>query len=289
MLNTKYNRLLAGLFSRRVMMSVLEGQFPRSVVETLEVSGAHSLLREGWSVGRCFDEIYSILEKSYRCEYVYKNTLARAILAKYHEEQSAFLSEFRVDNCIADFLVLNGSSAVYEIKTELDGFDRLERQIATYKKAFDHIFVVTHPNQYERLKNRISDDVGIILLHAGGELEKVREAQSNKSNVDCGTLFNGLRRNEYYQLINNQYGYIPDTRPAERYTVCRALVEELGPETVHDEMVNLLKGRCAQTRMAAARDVVPKSLTMAYLASPFTKRQDGNFLSSLSRSLNKYI
>ena len=46
---------------------------------------------------------------------------------------------------------------VYEIKTDLDTFDRLETQIRDYFKAFNHVCVVTSEHQFshacELLKN----------------------------------------------------------------------------------------------------------------------------------------
>lgn len=54
------------------------------------------------------------------------------------------MSEFWVDMSKADSVVLNGTSTVYEIKTEFDNLSRLPQQLTDYSKVFDHINVVTH-------------------------------------------------------------------------------------------------------------------------------------------------
>jgi len=80
--------------------------------------------------GECISEIYQYLKKEYQNEYFYKNTLLNKLLLGIHSPRTTTaLTEVPVGNSKADFILLNGKAVVYEIKTELDTFDRLETQM----------------------------------------------------------------------------------------------------------------------------------------------------------------
>ena len=89
-------------------------------------------------------EIYQYLGSSYRNEYFYKNTLLNKLIISVHRlKTTTALTEVPVAKSKADFIMINGKAIVYEIKTELDTFERLETQLRDYYKAFDHVCVVT--------------------------------------------------------------------------------------------------------------------------------------------------
>ncbi len=163
-IETKYYRYLSQLFSRNTLVSICDGKIGQSLINVLKVSGYHKKISNSITVGELYDDLYDFLFENYRCEYIYKNLLANEILEQYHSESSSILTEFRVNNCLADFVILNGTSCVYEIKTELDTFDRLDRQISAYRKTFDKIFVVTHYSHLDRLISKVDDSVGIICM-----------------------------------------------------------------------------------------------------------------------------
>ena len=89
-------------------------------------------------------EVYNVLKDEYRNEYYYKNTLLNKLLLGVHSiNTTTALTEIPIAKSKADFVLINGKAVVYEIKTELDNFDRLESQISDYYKAFDHVAVGT--------------------------------------------------------------------------------------------------------------------------------------------------
>ena len=51
--------------------------------------------------------------------------------------------EIRSVKSRGDVAILNGTSTVYEIKSHYDSFDRLDGQLADYKRVFDHIYLAT--------------------------------------------------------------------------------------------------------------------------------------------------
>ncbi|HEY3325798.1 MAG TPA: sce7726 family protein, partial [Novimethylophilus sp.] len=110
-----------------------------------------------------YDALFMQLHNDYRHEYIYKNAIAEKVLLGKHNLNTAFmLTEFAVDCCKADVVVLNGTSHVYEIKSEMDNFDRLERQLNAYKKMFDLITVITTEGLFDAVKSRVDETVGIM-------------------------------------------------------------------------------------------------------------------------------
>ena len=68
------------------------------------------------------------------------------------------LTEIPIAKSKADFVLINGKAVVYEIKTELDNFDRLENQINDYYKAFDHVAVVTCKRKSSGIEEKDRND-----------------------------------------------------------------------------------------------------------------------------------
>lgn len=72
--------------------------------------------------------------------------------------------------------MINGKAVVYEIKTALDNFERLEGQLEDYYKAFSRVVVVTAEQHYEELKKRLKDSpAGIYVLTSKGTLSIKKE------------------------------------------------------------------------------------------------------------------
>ena len=76
------------------------------------------------SLKSLLDDLYQLLLAHYRCEYVYKNSVATSLFLNGHNPKDAYLtSEFRSAQSRADVVILNGTSTIYEIKTEYDSLE----------------------------------------------------------------------------------------------------------------------------------------------------------------------
>ena len=115
-------------------------------------------------------EIYQYLKKEYQNEYYYKNTLLNKLLLGVHSPRTTTaLTEVPVGNSKADFILINGKAIVYEIKTALDNFDRLDGQIEDYYKAFSRVVVVTSEKNFDDVQQRLQNSpTGICLLTKKG-------------------------------------------------------------------------------------------------------------------------
>lgn len=242
------------------------------------------------TVGEFYDAIFKILVREYRHEYIYKNAIAEKILLGKHSLKTAsMLTEFRVDDCKADVVVLNGTSHVYEIKSEMDSFDRLDRQLAAYRKVFDFISVITTERLYETVKERISKDVGIMVLANRGyqfRKEPCREAISNRAHVDPFVIFDSLQRREYLKIIRDQFNislaHLPNT---QIYSAAKSYFANLSSVKAHNAMVEVLKHRRDVLRVADFVTNVPSSLKAASLTLRLTNEERSRFVELLCKDI----
>ena len=77
--------------------------------------------------------------------------LNKLLLGRHSINTTTALTQIPINKSKADFILINGKAVVYEIKTELDNFERLKNQINDYYKAFSHVCVVTCEEYYKKL------------------------------------------------------------------------------------------------------------------------------------------
>jgi hypothetical protein len=203
-LDTRYHNQLSQVFSNSLLNNAISGDcFQLKIL--FEKSGFKT--RKNKTVQDSLSALYKYLSLNYRTEYVYKNTIANELhLLKHDLNKSTLLTEFRSDNSKADVVIVNGTTSVYEIKTELDSLDKLPNQLNSYCKLFDKIHVVTHEKFLEKVLKVADKSIGLILLDSNLKLNEIRKAKSNKNNLDPNAIFDSLRKQEYLSIIKNHYG-----------------------------------------------------------------------------------
>ena len=190
-------------------------------------------------------KIYKYMLKNYRNEYFYKNTLLNKLLLGRHSlNTTTALTQVPIGKSKADFVMINGKAVVYEIKTELDSFERLNSQLADYYKAFNHVCVVTCERNYEKLSGILKDTpVGICILSNRNTLQFRKEPQENNGNLNYEALFKVLHRHEFENIILNYYGKLPETTPVFFYDECFSLFSKIALEEVYLMVLKMLKRR----------------------------------------------
>lgn len=94
------------------------------------------------------------------------------LLGVHSPRTTTALTEVPIGNSKADFILINGKAVVYEIKTALDNFDRLDVQIKDYYKAFSRVVVVTPEENFESLWPKLQNSpAGICVLTKKNTLE----------------------------------------------------------------------------------------------------------------------
>lgn len=157
--------------------------------------------------GELISEIYSYMSKEYRNEYFYQNTLLnKLLLGKHSINTTTALTQIPISKSKADFILINGKAVVYEIKTALDTFERLNTQIRDYYKAFNHVCVVTSEIQFEQACDLLKNtNVGVYCLTSREKLSmtKRKEPIADDSQLDHTTIFKILHKSELKILFKS--------------------------------------------------------------------------------------
>jgi len=216
-----------------------------------------------------FERAYAVLLKSYRNEYVYKNVLVSKIVFGRHSPRTASaLLELPVGSSIADLLVLNGTSSVYEIKTDLDNLDRLKSQVADYLTCFENVNVVSSLSRIDAVERIVPRRVGLIAIRNSGALSTVRPSIPGLEGIRLDRLFEVLRRAEVIEVLRNTIGYELDVPPGDVWRRTKALFTALPVSQAHSEALLQLRARGLRSSVLASDPALPHSLrAAAYSAS----------------------
>lgn len=189
--------------------------------------------------------IYKYMATNYRNEYFYQNTLLNKLLLGRHSiNTTTALSQVPIENSKADFILINGKAVVYEIKTELDTFDRLETQLNDYYKAFNHVCVVTCESNYNKLYDILKDSkVGIYVLTKKNTIQFKKDPEQDNTKITHDALFKILRKHEYEAIILNYFGELPKTTQVFHYEECLKIFKQIPLEIAYAEFLVELKKR----------------------------------------------
>ncbi len=180
--------------------------------------------------GELLSEIYAHLGKEQRNEYYYMNTLLNKLLVGIHSiNTTTALSQIHIGKHIADFVMINGEGRVYEIKSDLDNFDRLCDQLSDYFKAFSKVSVLSTIHEYENVERILAElgdmgkAVGIYVMNDNNlwfSSKIRREPQQFDANLDHTCIFKLLRKREYEDVLLHYFGEIPQVKPVFHFRAC---------------------------------------------------------------------
>ena len=112
----------------------------------------HSFLNSEDEFDKCFVNLYSfdyklifgsekknkflfnVLKHYYHNDYYVRYSFINKVLKK---SSAISFEELPVENSRVDLASINGKSVAYEIKSEFDNYERLEKQINDYSKCFE--------------------------------------------------------------------------------------------------------------------------------------------------------
>jgi hypothetical protein len=124
--------------------------------------------------------------------------------------------------------LLNGEAKIYEIKTDLDNLDKLEKQIVNYSQFGNKVYIVASYNHIQKLLEKYSNStVGLIEFTKKDTLSTVKEAESYSDKFDHTCIFKTLRKQEYLEIIQECYGGIPEVPNTLIFRECLKLAKQL--------------------------------------------------------------
>lgn len=216
-------------------------------------------------------DIYKVLSKLHRNEYFYQNTLLnKLLLGKHSVNTTTALTQLPIAKSKADFVLINGKAVVYEIKTELDSFDRLKTQLSDYYKAFNTVCVVTSENQYARAYEILKESpVGINVLTSKNQLSLSLRKDPIEYN-DClnhRIIFKLLRKYEFENILMEYFKCLPSSCQAFYYEACLDMFSQIPMQIAYKMLLKQLKQR-NQVKIKNFKNVPYELKSLIYFLSP---------------------
>lgn len=251
----------------------------------LELTSSQDLVRN------FFDAAFSLLKrKNYRHEYIYKAAITHKILLGTHSLQTAvMLNEFRACNNKADSVILNGTSTVYEIKSERDSLTRLEQQISSYRKVFAKVNVITGENHLNSVLTTVPQDVGVLLLTDRFQISTIREAINSPERTIPEAIFDSIQLLEAKKILKNGGFEIPKLPNTQMHSALRKQFLTLTPLEAHEGMVRVLRSTRSLLPLADLVSALPCSLQTAVLSTSLRKQDHVKLVNAMNTPINEAL
>jgi hypothetical protein len=288
-LNSSQLAAAARLFSSAVVKEMARTGRSPMFGRLANESGLASLRLSEGVVGNFFDEAFSLLKKkAYRYEYVYKAAVTHKLLLGVHSLRSAsMLSEFRIGACKADLVILNGTSTVYEVKSERDNLDRLKSQIAAYRKVFARVNVIAAEEHISCVTANVPAEVGILVLNDRYRISTIREAENRPEAIDSCAVFESLTKEEALQVLE-RLGYTRPNVPNTRFHAeMLRIFAEIAPVNLHECMLGVLKETRSLRPLSSLIQELPKSLQTAVITTPLHQRDYSNLIAAVNTPISE--
>jgi hypothetical protein len=238
------------------------------------------------SLGLLLEALYELMTTSYCNEYIYKNSVLNELLKRYSLSSTTLLDEFKVGKSVADLVLINGETKVFELKTDLDTLSRLENQLNDYRKAIEKIYIVASQKYINYMLDKYSEsDFGIIELRDGIDLHFHKEALPNKLYFEHEIIFKMLRKNEYSHILRDKFGYLPDVPNTLYYKECLELSCQIDVIEFQSLAFSKLKERKLRIPEIFTDSVIPKSLRFLCHTLDLEKGQYASFLNLLNQKI----
>jgi hypothetical protein len=227
--------------------------------------------------------LYKIFQKQYRCEYIYKNNLVLKLIKEHSLKTTLILNELKISASKADLVMLNGAVRIFEIKTELDSLTKLSKQLFDYQKFADEVSIVTDEKNGEKLKVEYTNtNLGIIVLDTKNNLQTIKEATSNTELFEFDTIFKILRKQEYLDLVADNFGFVPDVPNTLIFKACYKLLSSIDIIDFQKQVLNKLKERKLQKPDLLKSSNTPKELKHICNSLDFNENEYHKFYNFLA-------
>lgn len=274
----KYDQVQISAISRLFSPSVFKEMARRGksplFARLAEEGALQNMVKGHEPISKVFDTAFNHLkQKSNRNEYIYKAAITHKVLLGIHSlTTAAMLTEYRTGSSKADVVILNGTSTVYEIKSERDNLDRLQLQIEDYRRIFSNVNVIAGIDHAEAIIKIIPHDVGILSLTDRYQISTLREAKEDVSKVEVCSIFDSVQLKEAKMILQMYQVEIPKVANTQMYDVVREKFLSLSRQQAHSGMVEILKKTRNLKFLEALTKKLPSSLLAAALSAKVNKR-----------------
>lgn len=275
---------LSRLFSSTVVRELAAKGSSAVFARLVHQSGATFRSQRVRSVKDAFDAAFDVLKtEGLRDEYIYKAALTHRILMGTHSLRTAcMLTEFRTGKSKADVVILNGTTTVYEIKSERDSLARLEQQVENYRKVFASVYVIASESHVDAVLDATPGDVGVMSLSRRFKISPRRKAKNQPDRICPLTVFEALRTAEAADVVLNAGLSLPDVPNTRIRSELRSRFVRLAPEVIHAGMLRTLKRTRDLLPLAQLVDRLPLSLHAAALSVPLRKHDHDRLVQAVN-------
>ncbi len=275
---------ISRFFSATVIQEMARCGRSPLLARLLRESRLVEIISETEKVCQLFEIAFSFLKrKDCRHEYIYKAALTQKVLLGVHNLQTAaMLTEFRVGKCKADYVILNGTATVYEIKSERDTLSRLERQIAAYMKVFAKVNVIIGENHIDSVFDLVPNEIGILKLSDRYQISTLREGADVPERTCPAAIFESIQLKEAKIILEELGVKIPHVPNTQLYEELRSRFIKLSSYDAHYGMVRTLKETRNLVSLENLLHELPPSLQTAALTTPLRKQDYGRLLHAIN-------
>jgi len=229
--------------------------------------------------------LYKVLEVHYPNEYIFKNSFLNDwCINELGNKTSKVFNEFRVGNSVADLVMFNGHSKVFEIKSELDSDNRLELQLENYRQAFNQIFVIIPESKIFNYE-KYDKSIGIISYNKlrSQKFQLYRNAEVN-FNIEAKTIMAILHTEEYKSIVQDYFGELPKMTSFNQFVICKELICKIPTKDLNTLFIKQMKKRVFNPNISKRNY---KEFNQINLSLKLNKKQKEKMILNLKSSLNK--
>ena len=282
---------ISRLFSASVIREMSRTGYSPTFARLTKEAGLEIVLNPTEPIGILFDKAFAILRKvANRHEYVYKSALTHKVLLGVHSLQTAsMINEFRVADCKADTVILNGTGTVYEIKSERDTLSRLKKQVTAYRDVFAKVNVITGENHLPSVLDSVGSDVGVMVLSERHQISTVREGVDRPQRTKPHVIFESIQMREACEILKLMDVCIPSLPNTKMHAALKGIFHTLDPSETHRSMVQVLKKTRSQVPLLEFMDALPNSLLAAVFSTRIGKTSSYTLISALNTPIGEAV
>ncbi len=157
------------------------------------------------------------------------------------DENSRIVEEFVVGKSRMDLVLISNSTHGYEIESDHDTLNRLEKQLKDYIPFFDYLTVVTGEKYSQKVLEKVPSWIGILEIKNTGEITSLREATENKEQKPYN-LLKVLWKSECWDLLE-KLEYPRSWKAKRKFFLQKELQKKLSIKEIKTQILSKLLER----------------------------------------------
>ena len=138
--------------------------------------------------------LFKLLKEYYHNDFFIRYSFINKVLGK---SKAISFEEFSICNSRVDLASINGKSVAYEIKSEYDNYERLQKQIDDYSKCFEYVYVVCPKKRTKSIQRFLPDYCGIYSYNEKTNISfKIYKKASLSPLLSSSSMLSSLRKKD---------------------------------------------------------------------------------------------